>query len=109
MLISEVIKKLEIIQFQLGDVQVFMGSYYQDLPVEDIIVEDNYPLILNKEHMFPQYKNPNPTETLDSLEVFFAFECPNCNSPVDGPYNENVVCGECNCKFLVPHPSTINY
>lgn len=29
--------------------EVFMGNLYQDHPVEEIVIEDGYPLIVNKD------------------------------------------------------------
>lgn len=45
MLISEVINSLRQIENDLGDVTVYFGSLYQDVAVEDVIIEDGYPLI----------------------------------------------------------------
>lgn len=54
MLISEVITRLNVIKNDLGDVEVFIGSLYQDLPIESIIIEDGYPLIHHQDFLSHQ-------------------------------------------------------
>jgi hypothetical protein len=54
MLISEVINRLHEIWNTVGDVEVFMGSFYQDLPIESIIIEDGYPLIHHQDFLASQ-------------------------------------------------------
>lgn len=49
MRISKVRKELKRIQRKLGDVDVFFGSFYQDVPVSGVVVEDGYPLIYGRD------------------------------------------------------------
>lgn len=48
MKIRKLRKRLKEIQNELGNVDVFFGSLYQDVPVDEVVIEDGYPLILNR-------------------------------------------------------------
>lgn len=48
--VQQALDLLMEIREELGpDAQVFMGNFYADVPVEDVVIEDGYPLIVNKD------------------------------------------------------------
>ena len=47
MKISEIITALKRIETITGDVEVYTGNYYQDNTVDQVVIEDGYPLIVS--------------------------------------------------------------
>ena len=47
MKISEIIASLERIKTITGDVEVYTGNYYMDRKVDEVVIEDGYPLIVS--------------------------------------------------------------
>jgi hypothetical protein len=49
MTIDDAIQALWQIKYAIGNVEVFMGNFYRDFPVEYIVIEDGYVLIGNED------------------------------------------------------------
>lgn len=47
MKLSELIEALEDIRSKIGEeTDVFVGSFYKDIAIDSVVIEDGYPLIL---------------------------------------------------------------
>ncbi len=96
MTIIELIKKLvEISETLDPESNVFVGTYYQDFPIEDVEIYDGYPLIRHFDPYAPLFV---AAEIADN-----ALQCPICNGKtVDYTVNDMVHCDDCGYDFPDP-------